>query len=34
MNESETFWMSILDDLDVPTPEELDPAGIFDEGPG
>jgi hypothetical protein len=33
VNESETFWMSILDELDDPTSEVLDPTEIFGEGP-
>ena len=33
MNESETFWISILDELDEPTSDALDPTRIFDEGP-
>jgi hypothetical protein len=33
VNESETFWMSILDELDDPTSEMLDPTGISGSGP-
>jgi hypothetical protein len=33
VTESETFWTSILDDLDDPTSDVLDPTEIFGDGP-